>query len=105
MPHFAFLATCESASPEAEGALGGLAQRLVRELGMPAVVAMTERISVATAQALAEGSTAGCGSTGRWTGRWSRPRRAGRTLRHHGPGALQPAGWAAALQRHAWTGR
>ena len=57
LPHLAFLATCESASskPEAEGALGGLAQRLVRELGMQAVVAMTERVSVATAEALAEG--------------------------------------------------
>src|SRR5262249_26136801 len=37
---------------EAEGALGGLAQRLVRELGMPAVVAMTDTVSVTTAQAL-----------------------------------------------------
>jgi WD40 repeat protein len=55
LPHFAFLATCESASPEAEGALGGLAQRLVRELGMPAVIAMTEKVSVVTAQALWEG--------------------------------------------------
>ena len=54
LPHFVFLATCESASPEAEGALGGLAQRLVRELGMPAVVAMTEKVSLETAQALAE---------------------------------------------------
>ena len=55
LPRFAFLSTCESASPKAEGALGGLAQRLVRELGMPAVVAMTEKVSVATAQALSEG--------------------------------------------------
>jgi WD40 repeat protein/energy-coupling factor transporter ATP-binding protein EcfA2 len=53
LPHLAFLATCESASPEAEGALGGLAQRLVRELGMPAVVAMTDKVSLDTAQALA----------------------------------------------------
>ncbi|HEY5868664.1 MAG TPA: CHAT domain-containing protein [Candidatus Tectomicrobia bacterium] len=52
LPHFAFLATCESSRAEAEGALGGLAQRLVRELGMPAVVAMTETVSVTTAQAL-----------------------------------------------------
>jgi hypothetical protein len=52
LPHSAFLGTCESARPEAEGALGGLAQRLVRELGMPAVVAMTETVSVTTAQAL-----------------------------------------------------
>jgi WD40 repeat protein len=54
-PHLAFLATCESALAEAEGALGGLAQRLVRELGMPAVIAMTERVSIVTAQALAAG--------------------------------------------------
>ena len=52
LPHFAFLATCESASPKVEGALGGLAQRLVRELGMPAVLAMTEPVSLETAQAL-----------------------------------------------------
>lgn len=52
-PHFAFLSTCESASAEAEMSMGGLAQRLVRELGMPAVVAMTEKVSIETAQALA----------------------------------------------------
>ena len=55
LPHLAFLATCDSAAPEAEAALGGLGQRLVRELGMPAVVAMTERVSVDTADALAGG--------------------------------------------------
>jgi WD40 repeat protein len=49
LPHLAFLCCCELAAPEAEGALGGLAQRLVRDLGMPAVIAMTDRISVATA--------------------------------------------------------
>jgi hypothetical protein len=54
LPQFAFLCTCESAVPEAGGALAGLAQRLVRELGMPAVVAMTEPVTVATAQVLAE---------------------------------------------------
>lgn len=53
LPHFAFLCTCESAMAEAEGALGGLGQRLVRELGMPAVIAMTEKISVVSAEALA----------------------------------------------------
>jgi WD40 repeat protein len=55
-PHFAFLSTCSSASTsaEAEGGKGGLAQRLVRELGMPAVVAMTEPVTINTAQALAE---------------------------------------------------
>jgi WD40 repeat protein len=53
LPHFAFLSTCEGAAPEAEGVLGGLGQRLVRELGMPAVVAMTDRVTVASAAALA----------------------------------------------------
>ncbi len=54
LPHLTFLSTCESAAPEAEreGAMGGLAQRLVRELGMPAVVAMTKRVSIDTATAL-----------------------------------------------------
>jgi tetratricopeptide (TPR) repeat protein len=54
LPHFAFLCTCESAAPRAEGAFGGLAQRLVRDLGMPAVVAMTRKVSVQTALALGQ---------------------------------------------------
>ncbi len=53
LPHFAFLSTCHSAAPQAENGLGGLAQRLVRELGMPAVLAMTEKVSITTAAALA----------------------------------------------------
>jgi WD40 repeat protein len=55
LPHLAFLSTCESAMAQAESetALGGLAQRLVRELGMPAVVAMTDKVTMATAEALA----------------------------------------------------
>ncbi|HSH02970.1 MAG TPA: CHAT domain-containing protein [Anaerolineae bacterium] len=55
LPHLTFLSTCESAAPEAdhEGALGGLAHRLVRKLGMPAVVAMTKRVSIHTATHLA----------------------------------------------------
>jgi WD40 repeat protein len=53
LPHLTFLSTCESADPRAEAGLGGLGQRLVRELGTPAVVAMTDRISVNTAEALA----------------------------------------------------
>jgi len=52
LPQFTFLCSCESADPRAEGALGGLAQRLVRNLGMPAVVAMTRKVSVETALAL-----------------------------------------------------
>jgi WD40 repeat protein len=54
LPHFVFLSVCESATPEAEQRLGGLAQRLVRELGIPAVIGMTERVTVATAHALSE---------------------------------------------------
>ncbi|MEM9463340.1 MAG: CHAT domain-containing protein [Myxococcota bacterium] len=52
LPHLTFLAVCDSAKPEAEGVLGGLGQRLVRELGMPTVVAMTERVSQETALTL-----------------------------------------------------
>ncbi|MFW6070468.1 MAG: CHAT domain-containing protein [bacterium] len=54
LPHCAFLATCEGAAPEAEVGLGSLAQRLVRDLGLPAVVAMTDQVSTTTAFALAE---------------------------------------------------
>ncbi|HEY5904135.1 MAG TPA: CHAT domain-containing protein, partial [Anaerolineales bacterium] len=54
LPHFTFLSTCDSAAPGAENGLGGLGQRLVRELGMPAVLAMTDRISIDTAGKLAE---------------------------------------------------
>ncbi len=54
LPQLTFLCTCESAAPRAEGALGGLAQRLVRDLGMPVVVAMTRKISVETALKLGQ---------------------------------------------------
>jgi WD40 repeat protein len=53
LPSFAFLMTCESASPEAENGFGGLGQRLVRELGLPAVLAMTAPITITTANDLA----------------------------------------------------
>ena len=46
LPHLAFLCSCESADPEAARALGGLGQRLVFELGMPAVVGMTEPVAI-----------------------------------------------------------
>ena len=49
LPHFVFLSCCESASPKAEGSLGGLGQRLVRDLGVPAVLAMTDPVSVKSA--------------------------------------------------------
>ena len=54
LPHLTFLCSCESADPRAEGALGGLGQRLVRDLGMPAVVAMTRKVSVETALSLGQ---------------------------------------------------
>jgi hypothetical protein len=54
LPYLVFLSTCESAAPEAEQRLGGLAQRLVRDLGIPAVIGMTERVTIATAHALAD---------------------------------------------------
>src|SRR5262249_7548702 len=54
LPYFLFLSTCESAVAEAGDAMGGLAQRLVSDLGIPAVLAMTEKVSIATAEALAE---------------------------------------------------
>lgn len=53
LPYLIFLAACESSAPEAEQRLGGLAQRLVRELGIPAVIGMTEPITVSTANVLA----------------------------------------------------
>lgn len=49
LPHLAFLAVCDSAKAESGGVLGGLAQRMVARLGMPAVVAMTDRVSQSTA--------------------------------------------------------
>lgn len=52
LPHLAFLAACETAHPDAEAVLGGLAQRLVRELGMPAVIAMTGQVPLDTVQKL-----------------------------------------------------
>ncbi len=51
LPHFAFISACESALPQ--NGLGSLAGRLVRELGLPAVLAMTDRVSIATAGAIA----------------------------------------------------
>jgi hypothetical protein len=54
LPHLMFLAACDTARASAETALGGLAQRLVREVGVPAVVAMTDPVTTATARVLAE---------------------------------------------------
>jgi WD40 repeat protein len=52
LPRLTFLASCETAAGDVGAAHGGLAQRLVRELGMPAVIAMTSRVSVETASTL-----------------------------------------------------
>ena len=52
LPLLWFLGACAAAAPAAEGALGGLAVRLCRELGAPAVVAMSDRVSIDTASAL-----------------------------------------------------
>ncbi|MBE9001862.1 CHAT domain-containing protein [Nostoc sp. LEGE 12447] len=54
-PHFTFLSSCESGSSKAEAIpeIGGLAQSLVRDLGMPAVLGMTDKITIKTAQDLA----------------------------------------------------
>lgn len=58
LPHFTFFCACESAVPttnsKVKAEFGGLAQSLVRELGMPAVVGMTREVSIETALKLAE---------------------------------------------------
>jgi hypothetical protein len=54
LPHLVFLCACEGATPRAERGLGGLAQRLVRDVGIRVVVAMTEKVSIQTANELAE---------------------------------------------------
>lgn len=64
LPPFIFLASCESADPTAEAGKGGLARRLIRELGIPAVVAMTERVGIDTAQKLTRAFYARLRSTG-----------------------------------------
>lgn len=53
LPHLTFLCSCQTATQESGASLEGLAQRLVRELGMPAVVAMTRPVSIPLAQSLA----------------------------------------------------
>jgi energy-coupling factor transporter ATP-binding protein EcfA2 len=53
LPHLTFLGGCETASRQAKQGLGTLGQRLVRELGIPAVVAITEPVSLPLAQQLA----------------------------------------------------
>jgi WD40 repeat protein len=53
LPYFIFLSTCETAHAAAERGLGGLAQRLVRELGVPAVLAMSGKVALDLALDLA----------------------------------------------------
>lgn len=50
LPQFAFVNACESALPK--NGLDNLAQQLIRELGLPVTLAMAERISMVTAQAI-----------------------------------------------------
>jgi hypothetical protein len=52
LPHLTFLCSCDTANAEAEQGLGGLGQRLVRDLGMPAVIAMTEPVAISLAERL-----------------------------------------------------
>ena len=54
LPHLTFLCSCQTATQEGGVALEGLAQRLVRDLGMPAVVAMTRPVSMQLAGALSQ---------------------------------------------------
>lgn len=51
LPNLIFLSSCQTATSASvdQRALPGLAERLVRELGVPAVIAMTERIQVEAA--------------------------------------------------------
>jgi hypothetical protein len=52
LPHLVFFAACESGVESGEDSLGGLARGLVGELGIPAVLAMSSRLTIATAHAL-----------------------------------------------------
>ena len=54
MPQFAFLCACETAHADTGRVIGDLGRRLVREGGFSAVLAMTERISIATATRFGE---------------------------------------------------
>jgi hypothetical protein len=52
-PRMIYLMSCATSDPEAEAAFGGAAYYLVNQIGMPAVVAMTDQVSIATADELA----------------------------------------------------
>jgi len=55
LPHLAFLAACETAAPGAERTRDGVAQRMVRDLGTPAVVAMSDAVTLTMATDLTAG--------------------------------------------------
>jgi hypothetical protein len=52
LPHLMFFAACDSGVDLGEDNIGGLARGLVGDLGIPAVLAMSSRVSIATAEAL-----------------------------------------------------
>lgn len=52
LPHLTFLSSCFSANESTEASWSGLGQRLVRDLGMPAVIGMSDAISIETANRL-----------------------------------------------------
>ncbi len=52
LPYLVFLSSCSTADPKAELSFGGFGQRLIREVGLPAVIAMSDSISVKTAEAI-----------------------------------------------------
>ena len=54
LPHFTFLSICPNAPAQADSALAHLGQALVRDLGMPAVVAMPEPTAAAATRALTQ---------------------------------------------------
>ena len=49
LPHFAFLGTCETRGTGGRGRVRRIGAALGAELGMPAVLAMTDSITVASA--------------------------------------------------------
>ena len=53
-PHLTFMCSCSTAPPESDRGLGGIGQRLVRDLAMPAVVAMTEPVAIDLATELSK---------------------------------------------------
>jgi tRNA A-37 threonylcarbamoyl transferase component Bud32 len=52
VPRFIFFAACESGVESGADSLGGLARLLVGDLGVPAVLAMSSRVAITTADAL-----------------------------------------------------